>query len=113
VLAQSPAPGLAIERGSRVDVWLAAPADSLGRTLPDLAGRPVREALRELGRRQVAVKLDGHGTVVRMDPPPGTPLPLDRPCVLHCEPRARVAPPPVLAPGEHAIATASAGGTRP
>jgi hypothetical protein len=28
-----------------------------------------------------------------MDPPAGTPLPLDRPCVLRCERRARLAAP--------------------
>jgi stage V sporulation protein D (sporulation-specific penicillin-binding protein) len=94
VLAQTPAAGLAIERGSRVDVWLDAPSDSAGRTLPDLTGMAVREALRELGRREVAVRIVGSGTVVRMEPPAGTPLPLERPCVLRCEPRARVAPSP-------------------
>jgi stage V sporulation protein D (sporulation-specific penicillin-binding protein) len=92
VLAQEPVAGIATERGSRVDVWLAAPADSSGQTLPDLAGHPVREALRELDRRQVLARLVGHGTVVRMSPPPGTPLPLAEPCVLICEPRLLVLP---------------------
>jgi stage V sporulation protein D (sporulation-specific penicillin-binding protein) len=114
VLAQSPTPGLAIERGSRVDIWLDAPTDSVGRTLPDLAGLPVREALRELGRREVAVRLIGSGTVVRMDPPPGTPLPLDKPCVLRCERRPRVAPSPADSLSDlNRLAAARVGGTRP
>ncbi|NOT35188.1 MAG: PASTA domain-containing protein [Candidatus Eisenbacteria bacterium] len=88
VLGQEPAAGVATERGSRVTVWLAASDDSLGRTLPDLVGRPIREALRELTRRQVAVRLVGHGNVVRQEPPAGASLPIERPCVLYCAPGA-------------------------
>jgi membrane peptidoglycan carboxypeptidase len=87
ILAQDPAPGVAVERGARVDAWLAAPADSTGETLPDLAGLTVREAMRELTRRQVLVRIVGHGEVTRQDPPAGTALPLSHPCVLYCKPR--------------------------
>jgi cell division protein FtsI/penicillin-binding protein 2 len=106
VLAQEPVAGIATERGSRVDVWLEAPPDSASRTLPDLAGLPVRQAYRELSRRQVVAKLIGHGVVARMDPPPGTPLPLAKPCVLYCEPRALTLPSPEAVP---AIAAADPG----
>ncbi len=87
VLAQAPAAGVAVERGSRVEVWLAAPRDSSGAILPNLVGLTVREALRELNRRQVAPRIVGHGTVVAQSPPAGTRLPLAGPCVLRCEPR--------------------------
>jgi stage V sporulation protein D (sporulation-specific penicillin-binding protein) len=86
VLAQAPAAGEAVERGARITAWLASPADSSGTTLPNLVGLPVREALRQLTVRQVAVTLVGHGTVVRQSPPAGTPLPLAKPCVITCAP---------------------------
>jgi len=87
VLSQSPPAGVAVERGARVDVWLAAGTDSIETTLPDLVGRTVREAIRELNRREVSPRIDGHGLVVSQTPAPGTPLPLKDPCVLRCEPR--------------------------
>ena len=87
-LAQEPQADAAAERGSRVDVWLTPPADSGMAVLPDLTGRVVRDALRELGRREVPVQVVGRGTVVRQEPPPGVALPLSGPCVLFCEPRA-------------------------
>jgi len=87
VLAQDPVAGTAVERGSRIDVWLTAPADSSGRELPDLVGLAVREALRQLTRRQVPARIQGHGVVVRQSPLKGTPLPLSAPCLLVCEPR--------------------------
>jgi cell division protein FtsI/penicillin-binding protein 2 len=106
VLAQRPAAGAAVERGARVDVWLSPPDDSTGTTLPDLAGLSVREALRQLGLRQVPARIVGHGIVVRQDPPPGAPLPLKRPCVLTCAPVRREAAP--LAPPGSAGTTATA-----
>lgn len=95
VLAQFPVAGAAVERGSRVEAWLSAPADSAGETLPDLVGLTFREAIRELSRRQVPVKLIGHGTVVDQSPAPGTPLPIEGACALRCEPRLREAQPVV------------------
>ena len=86
VLAQQPAAGVAVERGSLVEVWLSAPGDSSGHTLPSVVGLTVREALRELTRRQVPARIAGHGVVVRQRPEPGKALPLQRPCVLYCEP---------------------------
>src|SRR5262249_15788932 len=74
-----------------VDVWLAAGTDSIETTLPDLAGLTLRQAIRELNRRQIAPRYVGHGVVVSQSPAPGTPLPLDQPCVLRCEPRPPVA----------------------
>jgi beta-lactam-binding protein with PASTA domain len=44
------------------------------RFVPDVAGRPAREAVQELAQRGFTVKLAGHGFVVAQDPPPGTPL---------------------------------------
>ncbi len=87
VLAQSPAAGEAAERGASVTLWLSAPADSSGRRLPDLAGLPVREALRRLTLRQVAARIEGRGVVVRQSPAAGTPLPLPGCVRLWCEPR--------------------------
>ena len=87
VLAQVPAAGVAVERGARVEVWLAAGSDSAETSLPDLLGLTVREAMRELSRRQVQARIVGHGSVVRQSPAPGTSLPLSGPCLLRCEPR--------------------------
>ena len=85
VLAQEPAAGIAVERGAAVTVWLSAPEDSSGASMPSLTGLSVRAALRLLTLRQVATRIVGHGTVVRQTPAPGTRLPLGGPCVLYCE----------------------------
>ncbi len=44
------------------------------RLVPDVAGRPAREAVQELAQRGFTVKLAGHGFVVAQEPPAGTPL---------------------------------------
>src|SRR5207245_1421676 len=76
-----------------VVAFLAPPSDSLGRTLPDLTGLPMREALRQLSLRQVTVHLAGRGLVVRQEPAPGSALPLAGGCRLWCEePGARSKP---------------------
>jgi cell division protein FtsI/penicillin-binding protein 2 len=93
VLAQAPVAGTAVERGARVDLWLAPPEDSSGATLPDLGGLAVRQALRELTRRRVTVRIVGHGVVTRQEPLPGTALPLPGPCVLVCAPARRTVAP--------------------
>ena len=95
VLSQEPAAGSAVERGAPVAVWLSAPEDSTGRCLPDLAGLSLRQAFRELTRRQVAVQYVGSGVVVEQRPAAGAHLPLSGPCVLRCQPApivARIAP---------------------
>jgi len=107
VLAQVPAAGAAVERGSRVESWLAAPTDSGGATLPDLVGLTVRKAMRELSRRQVLVKLFGNGSVIEQSPAAGTPLPLEGPCTLRCEPRLH--PPAQVATAGRANGSESAG----
>jgi beta-lactam-binding protein with PASTA domain len=87
VLAQSPAAGEAVERGASVTMWLEAPADSTGNSLPDLLGLPVREALRRLTLCQIQARIEGRGVVVRQSPEAGTPLPLRGAVRLWCEPR--------------------------
>ncbi len=84
-LAQQPAAGQAAERGAGVIVWLATPADSSGRVLPDLVGLPLREAMRQLTLRQVQARIAGRGIVVRQSPAPGTVLAADAECSLWCE----------------------------
>lgn len=83
-LAQSPAAGEAAERGAQVTVWLSAPDDSALRALPDLTGLPAREALRRLSLCQVPARIEGQGCVVRQQPAPGTPLPLQGACRMWC-----------------------------
>jgi stage V sporulation protein D (sporulation-specific penicillin-binding protein) len=97
VLAQSPAAGEAVERGASVTAWLEAPADSAGGVLPDLAGLPVREALRRLTLCQLPAHIEGRGVVVRQSPGPGTRLPLPEPVRLWCEPRLTPEPRPATA----------------
>ena len=87
VLSQVPAAGQPVERGSAVLAYLAAPTDSLGRSLPDLVGLTVREAMRRLTQRAVTVRISGSGIVARQEPAPGTKLPLNGPCRLWCSPR--------------------------
>ena len=84
VLSQLPAAGEPVERGAVVLAYLSAPQDSLGRSLPDLVGLTVREAMRRLTQRAVPVRISGSGFVTRQEPPPGTPLPLKGPCRLWC-----------------------------
>jgi cell division protein FtsI/penicillin-binding protein 2 len=92
VLSQVPPAGEPVERGGVVVAHLSAPADSLGRSLPDLVGLTVREAMRRLTQRAVPVRITGSGFVTRQEPPPGTPLPLAGPCRLWCSPGDRGAP---------------------
>ena len=93
VLAQEPAAGQAVERGASVTVWLSPPADSSAARLPDLAGVPLREALRRLTRLEVPARIQGSGVVVRQSPAAGAPLPLKSPCRLWCEPSLAAALP--------------------
>ena len=89
VLAQSPACGVAVGRGSSVTMWLAPPVDSLERCMPDLAGLSVREALRRLTRLELRPQILGSGTVVRQSPAAGTALEPGAGCRLWCEPGVR------------------------
>ena len=86
VLAQEPAAGAAVERGASLQVWLASPTDSAARVLPDLAGLPIREALRRLVRLEVRARIHGEGVVLRQSPEPGTMVPPGRTCELWCQP---------------------------
>ena len=90
---------------------LVAPEDSAGTTLPSVVGRSVREAVRLLGARAVAVQIVGHGTVVRQAPNAGTKLPLGGPCVLTCAP-GRLAPTVVATVGVLGAAGARMAGAR-
>ncbi len=90
VIAQEPAAGCAVDRGSSVTLRLEAAVDSADRVLPSLLGMSAREALRELSRRLVAARVLGSGLVARQSPAPGTPLPLGSPCLLYCEPGTRL-----------------------
>lgn len=93
VLSQTPAAGQPVERGTAVVAFLAAPSDSLGRSLPDLTGLSVREALRQLSSRSVRATVIGSGLVVRQEPPAGTPLPLRGACRIVCSPAGLTAGP--------------------
>ncbi len=84
VLAQVPAAGQPLERGAPILASLSPPQDSLGRHLPALAGLTVREAMRQLGLRQVTARIEGQGLVVHQEPPAGTPLPIPGSVRLWC-----------------------------
>ncbi|MEO5989320.1 MAG: PASTA domain-containing protein, partial [Candidatus Eisenbacteria bacterium] len=85
VLSHSPAAGQPVERGTTVVAFLAAPADSNGRTLPDLLGLSMRQAVRELSKRAVDMRISGKGIVVRQVPAAGVSLPMTGPCRVWCE----------------------------
>ncbi len=101
VLAQEPSAGTESERGGAVTLWLATPADSASRVLPDVTALPVREALRRLARLEVKAHIEGRGTVVRQEPAAGTLLPVTRGCRLWCQELAArpVAGPVAATPG--------------
>lgn len=92
VLAQTPAPGDAVERGARVTLWLTVDADSAGRTMPDLRGLTAREALRLLSPQKVQARIRGSGIVVDQWPEPGELIPAKQPPVLRCEQGVVMAP---------------------
>lgn len=96
VLAQDPPPGAAAERGASIVAWLSAPADSTAGCMPDLAGLPLRQALRRLTGLQLQARIHGQGSVVRQQPEPGTPLAAGRRCELWCE---RIPPSPPAGDG--------------
>lgn len=106
VLSQSPAAGQPVERGGSVVAWLSSPQDSIGRSMPDLTGLPVRQAIRQLTQRQVQPFVTGSGFVVRQEPAPGTPLPVSGGCRLWCAADAG-------APGRGGVSVASASSRRP
>ncbi len=84
VLSHFPAAGQPVERGTTVVAFLAAPTDSSGRTLPDLVGMSMRQAVRELSKRAVNMRIAGKGIVVRQQPVAGTPLPISGSCRVWC-----------------------------
>lgn len=86
VLAQSPAAGQAVERGTGITVWLAAPEDSASRVMPDLGGLTIREALRHLSVIGVVPEIHGSGIVTRQSPPAGAALEERSRCELWCRP---------------------------
>src|SRR5205807_354185 len=74
--------GQPVERGAAVLAYLSAPLDSLGRSLPDLIGLTLRDAVRRLSQRAVPMRIIGNGFVTRQEPAAGTRLPLAGPCRL-------------------------------
>ncbi len=91
-LAQSPAAGGAVERGTGVVVWLSPPEDSASRRMPDLAGLAVREALRRLAPLGLRPRIEGRGLVVRQSPEAGAPLESGTSARLWCAPGVAEAP---------------------
>jgi cell division protein FtsI (penicillin-binding protein 3) len=67
-------------------VAVPAPASAtIGDVMPDLAGTPKRLLLPLLAREDLKVILRGSGTVVRQEPPPGTPVTTGMRIVLELE----------------------------
>jgi cell division protein FtsI (penicillin-binding protein 3) len=60
----------------------AAPADDEPRRMPDLRGRPAREAALLAARRGLIVELRGSGAVVAQSPDPGAEIEAGVTCVL-------------------------------
>jgi len=60
--------------GARAASPPAPAAAAIGDTMPDLTGTPKRQLAPLLAREDLQVVLRGSGTVVRQDPPPGTPV---------------------------------------
>jgi hypothetical protein len=60
----------------------AAPAEEEPGLMPDLRGRPAREAAIAAARRGLVVELRGSGQVVAQSPQPGAEIDLGNTCVL-------------------------------
>ena len=72
-----------------------------GGGLPDLRGLSARDALRELARLGLTVRMKGAGVVVDQDPAPGTPIEPGGACTLVLNRRPPPLPPPATAIGDH------------
>jgi cell division protein FtsI/penicillin-binding protein 2 len=87
VASQSPEPGTAARRGTLVEVTLAAGAED-GRTIPDLRGLPLREAVARLSALAIEVgRVRGSGSVVDQSPEAGAVVPRGAKCSLVLAPR--------------------------
>ena len=73
-----------LPRAGAVDVP-PHPAAVIGSVMPDLTGTSKRLLLPLLARDDLQVVLRGSGTVVRQDPPPGTPVAAGMRIVLELE----------------------------
>jgi len=87
VLAQEPAAGLRAERGSLI-VLSTTPG---GKSLPNVVGLTVRQALTRLAEVAVQPTIVGRGVVVRQDPPAGSAVARGKSCLIVCEERQTLA----------------------
>lgn len=71
-----------------------------GGGLPDLRGLSARDALRELARLGLTVRMEGAGVVVEQDPAPGTPIEAGGACTLVLNRRPPPPPSPATAIGD-------------
>jgi cell division protein FtsI/penicillin-binding protein 2 len=96
VLAQSPAPGGTLERGSTVTLTTAtgtATAAGGFALVPDVRGLTIRRAMNSLAVQQLDAVVLGTGTVVAQSPAPGERLRRGASVTIRCEGR-QVAPQP-------------------
>jgi len=87
VLSQDPPAGARAERGSLV----VLSTTSGGRSLPNVVGMTVREAMTALNAVSVQPQIVGRGVVVRQDPPAGSEVARGRTYRLVCEERETLA----------------------
>jgi len=88
VCHHQPQAGVLVARGETVLVnlcdqegWLAAEAE-----VPHVVGLTLREAIRQLRRKGLEVRVSGSGLVVRQTPKAGSPAGVGVVCLLECEP---------------------------
>ncbi|MEZ4699770.1 MAG: penicillin-binding transpeptidase domain-containing protein [Rhodothermales bacterium] len=76
VSEQTPAPGELAYAGARASLRAVVPSDSSAavRTMPDLVGLSLRQAVHWLDALQVDVRIEGDGMVVSQSPAAGQPL---------------------------------------
>jgi cell division protein FtsI (penicillin-binding protein 3) len=90
VIAQSPAPGTTVERGSTVTLSTlvnAKPASGGFALVPDVRGLTIRRAMNSLAVQQLDAVVVGTGTVVGQTPAPGERLRHGATVTLRCEAR--------------------------
>jgi cell division protein FtsI/penicillin-binding protein 2 len=88
VCHQQPGAGVLMARGERVLVSLCPAGDnrSSGTQIPSVVGMTLREAVRQLHRQGVQVKVSGSGVVTRQQPRAGSRVDPELICQLECTP---------------------------
>lgn len=88
VIEQVPAPGITVESGYQVILFLETSTETEKISIPSLAGKSVREAVQVLNFLGMSVKIRGSGIVTEQYPLPGAKVHSGTLCMLKCNTEA-------------------------